>query len=349
MKWSFSLILVLLMSLSGTLIAQSNSQGSSNGQPFIDLQNQVSILQEQIDTLSAIISQNTIEIDVDCAAGDSVSGAISSVGDALNPLEITIIGTCFESVFIFRDNVTLRGQAPSDGISGNYGVLASRGASHIVVESLTLEGSTAALACVNGANITARNVNLTNSGIGVLALMDGNCEINDSSISENGQGLTIITNGNVWLRGVDVTHSGANSYTTGANIYNNGSLSLTQSTADGSHTLISGFDTGLNVFAGGTVRLTRAIIENNTLAGIDVKSGSSLFVEPISDVYVRNNGTGISIDNLATAHLNNNLQVTDNLLGLECSGSHSIYEFLAPAIIANNTQGDISPSCIFIP
>jgi len=302
----------------------ANAQGNSsnaNGQPFEALQQQIDALQTQIDSLTAAISLEPIEMYVDCSAGDTVSGAIASAGGMPNSLIITVSGTCYESVFIFRSNVTLVGENPSDGISGNFSILASRGASHIEVESMTLGGGSVGLGCFSGATVTARNVNIVNSGTGVMAFYGGNCDISDSTIDNNGHGLTLGSNSQVWLRGVDVTTSAISTTSNmGANVLTGSSLSLGRSPTDFSPTTFSNYYRGLQVTANGSVRILQAIFENNVADGIWADSGSSVFFESSSNAEVRNNGRfGISIGNLSSASLNGVLNISDNaILGLYC-------------------------------
>jgi hypothetical protein len=323
--------------------AQGNSpgaNGAANGQPFAALQQQIEALQSQIDTLNASVNQGAIEIDVDCAAGESISGAIASVGDVPNPLLVTISGTCSESVILQRNDVTLRGQSPGDGINGFFAVLASRGASHINVESMTLSGTRAGLACWNGASVTASNVTIINSSTGVSAFNGGTCQVIDSVIDNNFNGVSVSTNSNAWLRGVDVTNS-----STGANVFTNSSLNLGSSPSNGSFTTISGGDRGIEIFANGSVHPVRAIIENNN-TGISVQAGGSLFVDSSAVTYVQNNANwGVRLSNLASTILGSSLSITDNGgWGLDCSGTHSI-AIISPPTLSNNSLGDVSPNC----
>lgn len=336
------LVPAFLLIASAGAAAQGNSQGANgaaNGQPFDALQQQIEALQSQIDTLTAVVNQGAIEINVDCATGDTISGAIASAGDAPNPLDITISGTCSESVILFRSDVTLRGQSPSDGINGFYGVLASRGVNNINVESMSLSGTRAGLACWNGASVTATNVNIVDSSTGVSAFNGGTCQIIDSTIDNNFNGVSVSTNSNVWLRGVDVTNS-----STGANVFTNSSLNL-GSGSGGSYSTISGGNRGIEIFANGSVHPVRAIIENNN-TGIQVLAGGSLFVDPSAIAYVQNNTDfGIRIDELGSTILSSGLSITDNGgWGIQCNGTHSI-GLVASPLFSNNSLGDISPSC----
>ncbi len=329
----------LLLLGSAGAAAQGNSQ-NANGQPFEALQQQINALQSQIDTLNAGIDQGPIEIDVDCNAGDTIGGAIASVGDAPNPLIITVSGTC-PGVVLFRSDVTLRGQSPSDGISGGYAVLASRGANHITVESMTLTGSAAGLACFNGASVAASNVSIINSNTGVQAFNGGSCFVSDSVIDGSNSGVSVSTSSSAWLRGVDVTNS-----VTGANVFTNGALYLTASPSNGSFSTISGSSVmGMQIFANGSVWLNRAIIENNNL-GISVLAGSSLFTGGGDIALIQNNaGTGVRIQGLGNTIISDGVSITGNGgWGLQCLGT-SWASLNGSPDISGNSDGDIFPDC----
>jgi hypothetical protein len=335
-----SVFFITIFLMTGAL---AQGQGASaNGQPFDALQQQIDALKTQVENLTAAFNLDSLEISVDCAAGETVGGAIGSVSDLPNSLIITIRGTCNESVFILRSNVTLVGESPGDGVRS---ILASRGASHVEVESLTLEGGNIGLSCLSGATVTARNINILNTTTGVLALNGGNCDISDSTIDNNANGLTIGVSSQVWLRGVTVT----NSSNAGANVYTSSSISLNSSPTGSTPTTIGGSFRGLQIFSNGSARLSDVIIEDNEAEGIWVNSGGSAFFESRSNVEVRNNGRhGISIGNLANASLNGTLNITGNaILGMQCIGTHYIGNNNPPGYSGNGT--DISPNCELSP
>lgn len=332
--------------------AQGNSS-NANGQPFDALQQQIDALQSQVDNLTAAISLEPIEMYVDCSAGDTVNGAISSAGGLPNSLIITISGTCSESVIITRSNITLVGENPSDGISGFYSVLASRGASHIEVESMTLGGGSIGLGCFSGATVTARNVNIVNSNTGVMALHGGNCDISDSTIIDNSTGLIVGNGSQVWLRGVDVTNSVASvtNSDTGAIVHTSSNLNLDRSPTDSSPTTISKFYRGFQIVSNGSVELSQAIIEGNTADGIFVSSGGSVFVTSSANVAIRNNGRhGISIGNLANAILSGVVNISNNDgFGLECIGTYAISYAGNSPTYSGNGFGPIRSDCNIAP
>ena len=92
------------------------------------------------------------------------------------------------------------------------------------------------------------------------------------------------------------------------------------------------------------------VIEDNSGVGVWAHSGGSIFFESTIDVEIRNNGShGMVVDKLTNAFLSTGLRITNNGgYGLQCYGSHSIFDF-GPSSISGNTQGDIHPACEIFP
>tara|TARA_R100001039_G_C1849670_1_gene109760 strand:+ start:253 stop:1278 length:1026 start_codon:yes stop_codon:yes gene_type:complete len=318
------------------------NQGSSNGQPFQNLQEQIDSLQAQINAIQPGSSNAPIDLEVDCNNGETINGAIASVGGAVNQLNIEIIGNCVEQVALRRSNVHLQGVSSDAGITGNYALIALDGASNITADSLTLNGGRAALTCLDNASVRASNLILENSSSGVLAQYGGTCDITDSIIQNNNEGMTIGTNGSVDAKGVILQDSSG----VAANVYTGGSLTLGASSAGTS--LVSNNRFGLIIFANGSLRPLDVIVENNQSNGINIWGGGTLFTEGYASgglVVQNNGGHGIIVQPLSTANFGGQVSLNNNAqFGLVCTGVHSI-SGLGNVLATGNGSGDIAGSC----
>lgn len=307
---------------------------SHKGIRFAQLQDQIDALQAQIDGLDGGQNSDPIELYVDCINGDSVNAALASVEDSKNPVTVTISGTCSESVFINRDDVTLQGNSQSDGIVGTYAVAAQRGASRVSVQNMTLSGSFAGISCFSGASIVGSNLIIENGGRGVLAFSQGSCVIDDSVIRGHSQGLTILDSSSVYLRGSTVENNNV-----GANVWANGSLS-TDGTAVNSMAIIRNNTIGVNVFSNGSFRPVDVVIEDNAVIGVQLGANSAMQIEFDNNVIVRNNAfAGIVVGSLASANLSPALTVEGNGIGISCSGFFHVNNLAAASI------DTIDPNC----
>jgi hypothetical protein len=338
-------IKIILSTICLFIVSPVFSQGQ-NGQPFQNLQNQIDNLQAQINAMQTDSSTAPINLEVDCNNGESISGAIASVGGALNRLNIEIAGECMEQVFLSRSNVHLQGVSADAGITGNYALFAVNGASNISVDSLTLDGGLAALACLENSAVYGSNLVLENSSSGVLAHSGGACEIRDSILQNNNQGMTIGTNGVVDAKGVIVQYSSG----TAANVYTGGSLTLNASASGAS--LIRNNRYGLSIFANGSLRPLSVVIEDNQSIGINLFSGGALVMDSYTSgglVVQNNDGHGIIIQPLSSASFLGQVNLNNNEgLGLVCIGVHSAGG-LENVQAAGNANGDISGTCVFQP
>ena len=315
----------------------------AKGVPFQQLQAQIDALQSEVDALRDAIDTQTptdlspIEEDVFCHDGDSINAVLATYRDAPNRLVLTVHGTCAESVLVDRSNVRLIGATPVDGISGVFSLFATNGAGGVEVDSMTLRGAFSALNCFSGSAVTATNVTIVDSARGVLAHA-GACEVIDSTISRNTQGMTILEAGQVWLRGVDVTEN-----TTGANVYNNGSLSLAES-PNGDRSRVTGNTIGLNVFAGGALRPVNVDITDNSIFGIHVPFSGDVFFDTSSNAVISGSPIGIQIGELGSVHGRETLQILNNGIGVQCAGATGFFFNSTPVSFSGNGT-DIAGAC----
>ncbi len=129
-------------------------------------------------------AQNPV-IFVDCDAGDSLNDAIRVEGDWGQPLRLYVIGTCFETVTVPRNRVTIDGLPPG---SLDQGVI---------------EGSIRNF----GSSIAIRNIRITGEGSGFEASV-GRTRLINVDISNNAEeGIVIDGGGTVYLTDSRVQHN----------------------------------------------------------------------------------------------------------------------------------------------
>lgn len=331
---------------SSSLYAQPGNSGGSNGQPFSAVQDQIDSLQQQLD---ALVLDNAVplEMDVDCGAGDTITDAIAMFNGSAS-LTLNISGACNEAVIIERSNVHLRGVGDSASISGvASAVRAGRGASGIVIENLRLSSPVMALGCIDNAQVYGINLELVDSARGVVALEGGMCRIDDSLIANNSQGATVLRNGVVTIRGSDLLSNG-----TGANVLTGGSLTLAGSGSSvvnpgTGQTRVSGSaGNGLSAFGGGTLSLENVDIANNGLAGVSIRTGSTLYFEAGTPVIRDNGGPGLILSDLSTVSVSTTgTLITGNDAGVVCNGTVAAGS-LSLVTVQDNTNLDIQGSCL---
>jgi hypothetical protein len=319
--------------------AQGNSS-NANGQPFQSLQDQINNLQAQVNALQLGSSNAPINLAVDCSIGETINGAINSLGGAVNQLTIEITGECVEEVYLRRSNVHLQGVSSDAGITGNIALIALDGASNISADSLTLDGGTAAIGCLDSASMLATNMVLENSYYGVMALYGGACDIRDSIVQNNSLGMLISSNGVVDAKGVTVQYNSGPA----ANVSTGGSLTFNSSDAGPSR--VNNNTYGVSVFSNGSLRPNNVVIEDNLSHGINLFSAGAMFTN--GGLIIRNNaGHGIIVQPLTTAYFAGSVNINNNdFWGLVCTGVHSVAE-LDNVSAAGNLSGDIMGGCAF--
>ncbi len=177
---------------------------------------------------------------VDCDKGDSINEALE---EKANALTIEFSGTCYESVVIRRDNVTIRGVSPGATIVSTNedpdiyftGAVVLMGASNIVLEDFTAENGKNGVSLLGGSAAVLRGLTVQDNTVHGVTMLEGssafleNCTVlrnlrwgisvwNNSSLefapfattvsNENEVGL-IVSNGGV-VEGFGVSYVEAN-------------------------------------------------------------------------------------------------------------------------------------------
>lgn len=283
------------------------------------LEDQVSILTQQIQAqgnriaaLEAALRRafQPQSVFVDCAAGQSVNAALAQTVGRSAPLDIRVAGTCIEAVEIRRDDVTLRGVNPGDGIqapSQEVSALALNG-QRLGVTHVTIRGGLG-LTVGGGGAATAENVLVTDARTGLNVTVNSHLRVR-TSVIENGE-LGALVGRDSFLWASDTTFR------------NNA----------------RGFEV-----ADGAVQFVRGILEgNNAGTGISARGGSQV---SLGDVTIRNHSFGVvlqsatlaarasvmanntigalSMSNGSTASLDGGTIVEDNNAGVYVVGGSSI-------------------------
>lgn len=319
-----TLALTLTLLFSQLATAQGN-----NGKPFQELQDQIDSLQQQIDTL---LGGTPVSLAVDCDAGDSVVAALTSVSPAI-PLTISISGICNEFVFINRDDVTLQGVTPADGVSG---IIASLGGGlRINLNNLSIDGSSspfgAALACFQGSVINANGVTISGGFRGVWAIDGGKCRVINSTIENLFTGVESRRHSLVDLENVVIRNN-----STAIDTFLGGSITLQSSSVEQN-------SEGVVIRNGSTAEIIGSEINNNTGNGLVVSQGSSVFVTRVGSTGIsisNNGGDGIQLSGLSTASVFGNPGTITGNGGndLACLGTTS------PVYLAN-VFGTVDANC----
>ena len=320
-------------------LADAKSKKKSGKDKHGAIEEQLEMNTAAIDEIQQAIaaSIDPILLAVDCTNGDSISAELARLATAPNHIQINITGVCEEQVFIRRNNVTLSGSGPQDGITGNYAVAATHGVSNVTVRDMTLKGGFAGLTCHQGAAVTGDNLHILNGERGVLAFHNGTCRLIDSLISGNTQGMTIADNSSVVMSGGVIENSQV-----GANVFTNSSLTLG---TVGSPSIVRGNQQGIRVFSNGSLRLAETVIEENDV-GIEASFGGSIFVDINTEVLIQNNTSdGMRLFESTNAKLRNTLSIENNGgSGVYCQGAVAFFD--NGASFSGNANGPISPACM---
>lgn len=220
---------------------------------------------------------------VDCAAGQTIGDALQQTASATS-VDITVKGTCTETVGISRDHVSLHGGGPGDGLAApapDAPVLKVEAARYVRLDTLTLRGGRWGLIATDGASVNASNLAI--SGIGgqdVLSLAGATLNLSNSTITGGDEGVSANSGGSVGVDGGTIS----------------GAQSAVHAHEDGSIVLAGGVvvtDAGFHAVVaqdGGSVLLQSATVENSGGTGVFAFQGGSVFVT--RDALVQNNRFG---------------------------------------------------------
>ncbi|HJR44409.1 MAG TPA: right-handed parallel beta-helix repeat-containing protein [Actinomycetota bacterium] len=300
---------------------------------------------------------------VDCAAGDTVGQALADTAFAPS-VQITVLGSCTESVGIQRDDVALIA-APEGGTllapSPDDGILHLKG-TRIVVDGLTLSGGAQGLIGQPGASFDARELHITGTGTAVQLsgaagslhqLVIDSCEegisagdgasvsVGGGSISncvlgvgaQNGSGVSLfgVAIADTTRMGISSDFGGSVAMLDGTTISNAGHIGAFAFGGSiflkGTGTEITGstFD-GLHAGEGGLVSLNDGARVAGNHGGVSASNGGAVLIQ--EGVIVEDNtGVGVHLEGVSSLSMQNGVIVRNNTdHGIFLSGT-SVAEF----------------------
>jgi hypothetical protein len=268
---------------------------------------------------------------VDCAAGETVGDALAQAATTVGRLTITIIGLCTERVVITRDDTTLQGANPGDGLMSpqpqvSAALVRVDGAQRTVLQQLTLKpvAPDDGVELDQGAVLTASGLVIDDAQHALLLGQGTIAEVEDSEFTHSHASQVIVQSGHLRLSSSTIS----NGAFMGVSVLGGGTLELGQSTLQGnaywglsvagnaSATVLDGTDieqneVGVVAATGGTVSITSSsTVGNNRQDGIRVSDGSRLTLG--GGVIVENNAghgvfvTGGSLVGAFEANISNN-------------------------------------------
>ena len=327
-------------------VKASNKHGASShytpGNPIEHLQDQIDALQAQVDSLTNVPQ----EVTVDCAAGATVTDALASAANSDVPLTITISGICEESIQIDRDDVIIRGNSTADGFSlptsALQVVINITSGSRVILESLSVEGGRVGISVLSG-NVKVSGVEVRNaSSAGISIGFSGFVELDNSLITTNIQGINVNAGGT--LRTSNTVIEDNTLY--GIIASNAASIIIADNTD--TQTIIRNNQYGLTVSLNASVIVSGALIENNALHGIHAITGGSVEFFIFPSTVQNNGGSGVYVgETSSVVFLNSSSTITGNsIFGIECEpGSAYRTPRSGPGNVSGNNAGDIQSTC----
>jgi hypothetical protein len=266
-----------------------------------------------------------VSVTVDCGAGQTVQHAIDTA-DPAQPLTVTIVGTCTESVALFRDNVTLQAAASGGGISSSSGggdPALTVGGRNVSLQGLALAGNGApSLVTASGATVQTNDLHVT--GGGVDAGESSSLGLANVTIDNCQGGLGANTGATVYLYGGSITGCGVKAFTGGRVFLRNG-VSVTGARFH-----------GVDAVDGGSVVIESATLSNDGNSGALAEGGGNIVVEGADTVVSGNTFAGVQATDGGTATIGVQAHVSGNGTGASAiSGGHLVIR--EGAVVEHNT------------
>lgn len=283
-------------------------------------------------------SPGPASVEVDCSAGQSIQQAIDEA-DPIQPLTVTVKGTCTEEVRISRSNLTLTAESAGDGIqapAGGFAAVSLNGARSVTLDGLTLTGGNSTLSAFNGSSFTGFDLQLSGAGSTAVDVGLGSSgQLNDPSIVGAGQnGIQAHDGGSVSVQGGTVSDSGA--FGIGAQ---GGSVSL-----GGGVSVTGSGQIGVYAAFGGSIDASSLTVSGSVGSGVMANEGGSIHLNGGfgSGVLIENNGQqGVSANNNGAVDISNGTHVTGNAGGGVMSYDSSAVQ-VEGAVVDDNSGNGVS-------
>ena len=272
------------------------------------LEERVAELEEQFGTL---------DLFVDCDAGDTVGDALAEAQTHPGPVTIAISGVCEENVGIGRDDVTLSGLQRGDGIRATSAAstVYISDAHHVRFFNMTITGGTAGIEGGPGSTFSVDGVTVQDASTwGIIASTGSSADLRDCIVENTLDAGVTASGGDVYIQdclitgGTDgmksefggriigffvdaisngrfgaVAQAGSAIYLVDSTIADNGlfgihSVSNSAVTVSGSLIANNGA-TGAQAGTGGMIDISDSVVEGNGGNGIDAVQASTVVIE----------------------------------------------------------------------
>lgn len=238
-----------------SLQLQLNIDGEAGARAAADTQ-----LQSQIDQLKASGGGGGGggSVTVDCSTGGSVSQAL-----AAGAKQITVRGTCTESVDVSRDDVTLLGEpgATIRGPDPSVNTINVRG-NRVTIDGLSVTGGRNGITGLGAANLTVRNCTAQSTGRTGISFANGSSGMVDGCLSQSNGRDGIAVDG---AQATIVNSTVSNNTRNGVIVVNGAAsrIGLTDRFAAGGNTITQNGGQGITVAQGSTATIAMNTITDN--------------------------------------------------------------------------------------
>jgi hypothetical protein len=263
--WGVCLLGAMVLPPSGATAAAPGPRAR-----IAELERKVAALEARMTDLES--AGDPLALAVDCGAGQKVADALAAAAKTFGPVTITLTGVCQERVEVHRDDVSLRGAGPTDGLASPPAPLGRAlvlvGARRADLRQLRLAPSSqeSGIELLAGATLTGFALTVVGGNPGMLLWEGAYAEVYGSELRD----VTVPT-GIVQAVG--------------------GHLVLSSSLVAG------GAGSGITVTRGGSLAAFDVTVSGNTSTGISVLDGAHAF---LGDVVVTGGRVGLSLSS-ATA------------------------------------------------
>ena len=284
---------------------------------------------------------------VDCDKGRSLQKLIDFTDYFARPIEIKVLGTCYENIEINRDRISILGDGDTT-IVGQVRVISSHG---ISFENLTITGPGNGLLIAGGrASLTDSSIS-GNTGNGISVFQNGGVTLLNCVVEGNGRHGIMLNDSTSRIRFTEVSHNGVNGIFVlnggtlrfvggGINFHENGSGVLVTNNSSinlaGTHIGTSN-PNGIEMDLGSTGIIEGSFMNANAEMGLKMSSNSSAEVNGggiewngLYGAWVRSH----SMLRLVDAGVNNNIHH-----GVVVSTDSALFA-IGSTRIENNTAGD---------
>lgn len=267
----------------------------------------------------------SMNINVNCGAGQTIAGALARANAIPGNVAITIHGVCEETVNIARDNITLQGATRDDGIrapSGEPWAVSIKGQHGVRLANLTI--TQGGITIWGGSSVEAEQITVENSSnnIGIIANSGASALLTNVIVRNiSGVGVSVGTGGHITLSASEVRNNRIGVFVTDGGSVNVGGTTIENN---------SGF--GAGAVGDGVLAIGGGVVQNNPL-GLLVKANSTLVLGP--NAVVRNNGTGAELEVGGFLHLRGSTLQDNTGIGI-IAHTNSIVYLDGGAVVQNN-------------